>query len=78
MTAYLLRMGKGEQTFYFLKQPVIDEVAKAVLNTRGNYGKDTTKTQSEIEQEATNKVLEKYGITQDVLDAQRDILKDPR
>ena len=78
MTAYLLRMGKGEQTFYFLKQPVIDEVAKAVLNTRGNYGKDTTKTQSEIEQEATNKVLEKYGITQDVLDVQRDILKDPR
>lgn len=77
MTAYLLRMGKGEQTFYFLKQPVIDAVAKAVLNTRGNYGKDNTKTQFEVEQEATQKVLDSFGITESVLEAQREILKDP-
>lgn len=77
MTAYLLRMGKGEQTFYFLKQPVIDAVAKAVLNTRGNYGKDNTKTQFEVEQEATQKVLDSFGITENVLEAQREILKDP-
>lgn len=77
MTAYLLRMGKGEQTFYFLKQPVIDAVAKAVLNTRGNYGKDNTKTQFEVEQEATQKVLNSFGITENVLEAQREILKDP-
>ena len=77
MTAYLLRMGKGEQTFYFLKQPVIDAVAKAVLNTRGNYGKDNTKTQFEVEQEATQKVLDSFGITENVLEVQREILKDP-
>lgn len=77
MTAYLLRMGKGEQTFYFLKQPVIDAVAKAVLNTRGNYGKDNTKTQFEVEKEATQKVLDSFGITESVLEAQREILKDP-
>lgn len=77
MTAYLLRMGKGEQTFYFLKQPVIDAVAKAVLNTRGNYGKDNTKTQFEVEKEATQKVLDSFGITEEVLEAQREILKDP-
>lgn len=78
MTAYLLRMGKGEQTFYFLKQPVIEDVAKAVLNTRGNYGKDNTKTQYEIEQEATQKVLDSYGITKKVLEAQRELLRDPK
>ena len=77
MTAYLLRMGKGEQTFYFLKQPVIDAVAKSVLNTRGNYGKDNTKTQFEVEKEATQKVLDSFGITENVLEAQREILKDP-
>ena len=77
MTAYLLRMGKGEQTFYFLKQPVIDAVAKAVLNTRGNYGKDNTKSQFEIEQEVTQQVLDSFGITKEVLEAQREILKDP-
>ena len=78
MTAYLLRMGKGEQTFYFLNQPIIKEVADAVMKVRGNYGKDTTRTQTEIEQEATNKVLEKYGITKSVLEAQRTILQDPK
>jgi hypothetical protein len=78
MTSYLLRMGKGEQTFYFLSQPVIKDVAAAVMKVRGNYGKDLSRPQWEIETEVTNKVLEKYGITEDVLKYQKELLTDPK
>lgn len=78
MTSYLLRMGKGEQTFYFLNQPVIKDVAAAVMKVRGNYGKDLSRPQWEIETEVTNKVLEKYGITEDVLKYQKELLADPK
>lgn len=47
------------------------------MKVRGNYGKDLTRPQWEIEQEVTNRILEKYGITEDVLKYQKDLLSDP-
>jgi hypothetical protein len=40
IASYLIRMGKGENTFYFLNQPIMKDIAQAVLKTRGKYGVD--------------------------------------
>lgn len=60
-----------------MNQPIIRDVAEAVLKVRGKYGKDSTKTQYEIEQEATNEVLERYGIDETTRKMHKDLLKDP-
>ena len=60
MVSFLLRAGKGKQTFYFMYQPILREMAQEVLKTKGKYGVDRTKTPSQLEQEAIQKVLNKY------------------
>ena len=60
MVSFLLRTGKGKQTFYFMSQPILKEMAEEVLKTKGKYGIDRTKTPSQLEREAINKVLDKY------------------
>lgn len=60
MVSFLLRSGKGKQTFYFMYQPILREMAQEVLKTKGKYGIDRTKTPSQLEQEAIQRVLDKY------------------
>jgi hypothetical protein len=63
MVTFLLRTGKGKQTFYFMAQPILKEIANEVLKTKGKYGIDQTKTPFELEQEAIERVLDKYDPT---------------
>lgn len=63
MVSFLLRTGKGAQTFYFIGQPILKEMAQEVINTKGKYGIDRTKTPSQLEKEAIEKVLDKYDPT---------------
>ena len=60
IAAYLTRMGKGEATYYFLNQPIMKDIAQAVLKTRGKYGVDQHVSQSQREKAAIEKVLKKY------------------
>lgn len=60
MTTFLLRTGHGEDTFYFLRQPILVEMANAVLNVKGKYGIDKSKSITQLENEAINEVLDKY------------------
>lgn len=63
MVNFLLRTGKGKWTFYFVGQPIFKEIAEEVAKTKGKYGVDRTKTPSQLEKEAIEKVLEKYDPT---------------
>lgn len=63
MVNFLLRTGKGKWTFYFVGQPIFKEIAEEVAKTKGKYGVDRTKTPSQLEKEAINRVLEKYDPT---------------
>lgn len=60
MVSFLLRTGKGRDTFYFMYQPILREMAQEVLKTKGKYGIDRTKTPSQLENEAIERVLDKY------------------
>ena len=60
MVSFLLRTGKGRDTFYFMYQPILREMAQEVLKTKGKYGVDRTKTPSQLENEAIERVLDKY------------------
>lgn len=60
MVTYLLRMGKGAQTFYFIGQPILKEMAAEVEKNKGKFGVDQTKTASQLEKLAIQKVLHKY------------------
>lgn len=63
MVSFLLRTGKGKQTFYFVAQPILKEMAEAVIKTKGKYGIDRTKTPTQLENEAIESVLDKYDPT---------------
>ena len=63
MVSFLLRTGKGKQTFYFVAQPILKEMAEAVIKTKGKYGIDRTKTPTQLENEAIESVLDKYDST---------------
>lgn len=63
MVSFLLRTGKGKQTFYFVAQPILKEMAEAVIKTKGKYGIDRTKTPIQLENEAIESVLDKYDPT---------------
>lgn len=63
MVSFLLRTGKGKQTFYFIAQPILKEIAEAVIKTKGKYGIDRTKTPTQLENEAIEEVLDKYDPT---------------
>ena len=63
MVSFLLRTGKGKQTFYFVAQPILKEMAEAVIKTKGKYGIDRTKTPTRLENEAIESVLDKYDPT---------------
>lgn len=63
MVSFLLRTGKGKQTFYFIAQPILKEMAEAVIKTKGKYGIDRTKTPTQLENEAIESVLDKYDPT---------------
>lgn len=64
MVSFLLRTGKGKQTFYFVAQPILKEMAEAVIKTKGKYGIDRTKTPTQLENEAIESVLDKYDPTE--------------
>lgn len=66
MVSYLLRTGKGRSTFYFISQPILKEMAEAVLKTKGKYGIDRTKSPSKLEREAIESVLDKYDPDKDI------------
>ena len=66
MVSYLLRTGKGRSTFYFMSQPILKEMAEAVLKTKGKYGIDRTKSPSRLEREAIESVLDKYDPDKDI------------
>lgn len=63
MVSFLLRTGKGKYTFYFVAQPILKEMAEAVIKTKGKYGIDRTKTPTQLENEAIESVLDKYDPT---------------
>lgn len=63
MVSFLLRTGKGKQTFYFVAQPILKEMAEAVIKTKGKYGIDRAKTPTQLENEAIESVLDKYDPT---------------
>lgn len=63
MVSFLLRTGKGKQTFYFVAQPILKEMAEAVIKTKGKYGIDRTKTPTQLENDAIQSVLDKYDPT---------------
>lgn len=63
VVSFLLRTGKGKQTFYFVAQPILKEMAEAVIKTKGKYGIDRTKTPTQLENEAIESVLDKYDPT---------------
>lgn len=63
MVSFLLRTGKGKQTFYFVAQPILKEMAEAVIKTKGKYGIDRTKIPTQLENEAIESVLDKYDPT---------------
>lgn len=66
MVSYLLRTGKGRSTFYFMSQPILKEMAEAVLKTKGKYGIDRTKSPSRLEREAIESILDKYDPDKDI------------
>ena len=77
MASFLLRTGKGKLTFYFLCQPILKEMAEAVLKTKGKYGVDRTKTSSQLEKEAIDSILDKYDPDRSLRRKYEYIIKDP-
>ena len=78
MTSFLLRTGKGKWTFYFMSQPILKDIANEVLKTKGKYGVDQTKSASQLEQEAIDKVLDKYDPTGNIRKQYQRINRDNR
>lgn len=76
MASFLLRTGKGKLTFYFLCQPILKEMAEAVLKTKGKYGVDRTKTPSQLEKEAIDSILDKYDPDKSLRRKYEYIIKD--
>lgn len=60
MTNLLLRTGVGENTFYFMPQQILKDMAQKVSNTTGRYGVDTSKSASQLEQDAVDSVYREY------------------
>lgn len=60
MTNLLLRTGVGENTFYFMPQAILKDIAQRVANSKGRYGVDRTKSASALEQDAINSVYQEY------------------
>lgn len=77
MVSFLLRTGKGKSTFYFMSQPILKEMAEAVLKTKGKYGIDRTKSPSQLEREAINGVLDKYDPDKVIRRQYEAIISDP-
>lgn len=77
MVSFLLRTGKGKSTFYFMSQPILKEMAEAVLKTKGKYGIDRTKSPSQLEREAINGVLDKYDPDKVLRKQYEAIISDP-
>ena len=78
MVSFLLRTGKGRDTFYFMYQPILREIAQEVLKTKGKYGVDRTKTPSQLENEAIERVLDKYDPNKSRRKKYEQINKDPK
>lgn len=60
MADFLLRSGYGRDTFFFLPQPILKDIAAEVQKINGNYGVDSTKTKTELENDAIASIIEKY------------------
>lgn len=76
ITAYLIRMGYGESTFMLLNQPILIDLAREILNVRGNFGKPKNVNQFKLEQDVADRVLHKYGLDlESVRNEARDLLE---
>lgn len=60
MTNLMLRTGVGENTFYFMPQQILKDMAQKVANTTGRYGVDTSKSATQLEQDAVDAVYNEY------------------
>lgn len=60
MADFLLRSGFGKDTFFFLPQPILKDMALAVSGVSGKYGVDSKKSRSQLEKEAIQTVKDKY------------------
>lgn len=61
MADFLLRSGFGKDTFFFLPQPILKDMAAEVQKLTGKYGVDAKKSKSKLEKEAVQKVLDNYA-----------------
>ena len=58
---FLLRVGYGKSTFYFLPQPIFKEMSAAYDNASGNYGVDATKSKTKVVQESIQAIRKRYA-----------------
>ena len=57
---FLLRVGYGKDTFYFLPQPILKEMASAYDRAQGIYGLDETQSKTSIVNEEINTIRKSY------------------
>ena len=58
---FLLRVGYGKSTFFFLPQPILKEMSAAYDNAAGNYGVDATKSKTKVINEAIQQIRQEYA-----------------
>lgn len=60
MTNFLLRSGVGENTFYFLPQQILKDIANEIAKSSGKYGVPDGLSRNAVENKAVKKILNKY------------------
>jgi hypothetical protein len=60
MLSLLIRTGFGENSFYFLAQPILKDMSRAIELTTGRLGVDTNKSKSQLRREAIQKLASRY------------------
>lgn len=60
MTTFLIRSGMGENTFYFMGQPILKEAAAEAEATTGSFGTDPSMSEYTRKRNAMRKVRDKY------------------
>lgn len=60
MVNFLIRTGVGENTFYFVSQPILKDMAKKISNISGRFGVDQTRSASILESDAIEEIRDRY------------------
>lgn len=60
MCNFLLRVGLGKSTFYFLPQQILKDMALAYDSAQGLYGVDETKSKTAIIRDAIKQIRDRY------------------